>query len=149
MVGIIVLGISSASAIGLPKADDVKPILQVQNSEKLAPNSVGYTFSGMYAKKNESGYVVLGSLEGEYNMSSNTSGTFEGLWNTTGSNITGTFSGWYWGWFFMGQMQQDNTSTSNWFIGLQRVNATTNEFYAVMIIFGSSHMIRYAAGTYT
>lgn len=159
IVGILVLGIFSVSAIGMQKTDNIKSLhfqnstrLIPQNSKKLLTNTVnkistGGNFSGKFAKKNETGYVILGSLNGTYNKSSNYTGTFKGNWNTTSGNDSGAFSGWFWGYLFIGQIQQKNNS--HWFVGLYRVNATANEFGAVSIIFNSSWTVRYAAGTYT
>lgn len=150
IVGILVAGVSSASAIFITKAGNFKPLL-LQNSNKLLPKTVdklstGGNFAGQFAKKNESGYIILGSVEGTYNKSSNYTGTFEGVWNTTDGNMSGNMSGWFWGHFFMGQIEQNETS--NWFVGLYRVNETESEFGAVAIIFGP-YAVRYAAGTYT
>lgn len=151
IVGILVIGISSVSAVVLPKAENIGSQPPVPISKKLAPRTINQvstdgSFSGMFAKKNESGYVILGSLEGAYNKSSNYTGSFEGTWNTTDGNASGTMSGWFWGSFILGQIQQDENNS--WFVGLYRVNATASEFSAVTLIFGSSSAIRYAAGTY-
>ena len=109
--------------------------------------STGGNFTGNFAKKNETGYVILGSLNGTYNKSSNYTGTFEGLWNTTDGNMSGTMAGWFWGHIFLGSIKTDNSSY--WFVGLYGVNTTSNKFYAVSIIFNSSYVIRYAAGTFS
>jgi hypothetical protein len=102
-------------------------------------------FTGKFAKKNDTGYIVLGSLNGTYNKSSNYTGIFEGAWNTTDGNMSGTMAGWFWGYVFFGKIKSDNSSY--WFIGLYRVNTTSNNFYAVSVIFDSACIVRYAAGT--
>jgi hypothetical protein len=152
MVGILLVGISSASAIVLPKADDfrVRPFKQVTRkltSGRIDQNETGGNFSGQYAMKNESGFVFLGSINGSYEMSSNYTGTFEAIWNSTDGNESGNMSGWYWGQFYLGEIEYANDSY--WFIGIYRVNTSSNEFYSAAIIFSSPWIIRYAAGTYT
>ena len=151
IVGTLLIGMASASAIGLPKTDNkvFRPVQKV--AEKLTRNNIRQSsmdgnFSGQFARKNESGYVILGTVEGTYNMSGNYSGSFEGIWNTTDGNESGTMSGWFWGHFYLGQISVVNESY--WFIGLYRTNTTSSEFYTAAIIFTSPHLIRYAAGIY-
>jgi len=145
IVGILLLSLSSVSAITIPKATDNK-ILPIQKTRDLLPKTyektlTGGNFSGQFAKKNDTGYVILGSLEGTYNDS----GTFDGMWNAYDGNISGTMSGWFWSHIFIGQIEYSNNS--DWFVGLYNVNTTSNEFVAVSLIFSSPFMIRYAAGT--
>jgi hypothetical protein len=139
------------SAIILPKAGNIVSHLPQQTHKKLLRRSTDFNatagnFSGKFAKKNDTGYIVLGSLNGTYNKSSNYTGTFEGAWNTSEGNMSGTMDGWFWGHVFFGQIKSDNSS--NWFIGLYRVNTTSNNFYAVSVIFDSAYIVRYAAGTF-
>lgn len=61
--------------------------------------------------------------------------------------MSGTMAGWFWGHIFLGSIKTDNSSY--WFVGLYGVNTTSNKFYAVSIIFNSSYVIRYAAGTFS
>jgi hypothetical protein len=152
IIGMIVIGLSSVSASIIPKTENIKSRFSSSVIEKIDEryanvNSDNGNFSGMFAMKNESGYVILGSLEGTYQMSSNNSGTFDGIWNMTDDNLSGTMNGWFRARFFMGQIEQ-NTGESSWFIGLFRVNTTSNEFGAVALIFSSPCMVRYAAGTF-
>jgi len=152
IVGILLIGISSASAVVLPNADTfrIRPLKQVNRiltSENIGQTSTGGNFSGQYAMKNESGFVILGTINGTYEKNSNYSGSFEAIWNSTDGNASGTMSGWYWGCLFLGQIEYDNDSY--WFVGLYKTNTTSNEFYSVAIIFSSPWIIRYAAGIYT
>jgi len=151
LIGILLVGISSASAIVIPKANNngFGPILKV--TEKLAKNTIRQTsvegnFSGQFALKNESGYVFLGTVEGTYETSGNYTGSFDGIWNTTDENSSGAMSGWFWGHFYLGQISYDNDTY--WFVGLYRVNTTSSEFYTAAIIFTSPCLVRYAAGIY-
>lgn len=152
LVGILLVGISSASAVILPNVKNAvsKPIQKV--SENLFSNkNIGQTstegnFSGQFAKKNETGYIILGSINGSYQKTSNYTGMFDGMWNTTDGNSSGTMSGWFWGHFYLGEIELENDS--HWFVGLYRINETSNEFYTAAIIFTSPYLIRYAAGTY-
>ncbi len=152
MIGILLIGFSSATALVLPKADNfrLRPFKQVTKklvSENFGQTSTGGNFSGQYAMKNESGYVILGTINGTYEMSSNYSGSFDAIWNSTDGNESGDMSGWFWGALYLGQLEYANDSY--WFVGLYGVNETASEFYTVAIIFTSSWTIRYAAGTYT
>jgi len=152
IIGMLVIGISSVSASISPKAENMRSRVSQSVVNKLDDrivneNSEDGNFSGMFAMKNESGYVILGSLEGTYQKSSNISGSFDGIWNTTDDNESGTLNGWFWGSFLLGQIQQD-AGESSWFIGLYSVNTTSNEFAAVTLIFSSPYIVRYAAGTY-
>jgi len=152
IIGILVLSISSASAIILPKAGNLVNRAPLKINNKLTQkntflDSTEGNFTGKFAKKNDTGYIILGSLNGTYNKSSNYTGTFSGAWNTTNGSISGTMDGWFWGYVFLGTIKSDNSSY--WFVGLYRVNTTSNKFYAVSVIFDSSYIIRYAAGTFT
>jgi len=152
ILGMLIVGMSSVSASFIQKTEKISSRISSSVIEKIddriaRESQQDGNFSGMFAKKNESGYVILGSLEGTYNMSSNNSGSFDGIWDMTDENISGTFNGWFWGSFILGQIEQD-TGGSSWFIGLYRVNTTSNEFGAVALIFSSPCIIRYAAGTY-
>ena len=160
IIGMLVIGISSVSASIIPKSETIRsrflspviekadsPVIEKADNRMATENLNGGNFSGMFAMKNESGYIILGSLEGTYNKSSNYSGTFDGIWNMTDDNTSGTMDGWFWGSFLIGQIAQDS-GESNWFVGLYRVNTTSNEFGIVTLIFSSPNIVRYAAGTY-
>ncbi|UCF13355.1 MAG: hypothetical protein JSW06_03615 [Thermoplasmatales archaeon] len=152
IVGTLLMSMTSVSAIVLPKADNLKSPLSVVVKKTFPTTAVqtfnNGSFTGQFAKKNESGYVILGSLEGTYSKSSNYTGSFEGNWNTTTGSASGNMSGWFWGPLILGQIQ-NSTGESNWFIGLYHLNTTSSEFSAVAIIMGSWFGVRYAVGTYT
>ncbi len=104
------------------------------------------SFSGMFAEKNETGYVPLGTFSGTF--AGDDSGTFEGIWALDNGTASGSLSGWYWDHIFIGQMNTTGVEGSNWFFGLYRVNTTDNSFEAAAIIFGfDNYAIRYAMGT--
>jgi hypothetical protein len=152
ILGMLIIGMTSVSASLIPKTEKIRSRSSSSVVEKIddriaCESRQDGNFSGMFAKKNESGYVMLGSLEGTYNMSSNNSGSFEGIWDMTDENVSGTFNGWFWGSFILGKIDQD-AGNSSWFIGLYRVNTTSNEFGAVALIFSAPCIVRYAAGTY-
>ncbi len=152
LVGTLLVGISSASAIVLQNEKNAvsKPIQKISknlfSNKNIGQTSTEGNFSGQFAKKNETGYIILGSINGSYQKNSNYTGTFDGIWNTTDENSSGTMSGWFWGHFYLGEIELENDSY--WFVGLYRVNETSNEFYTAAIIFTSPYLIRYAAGTY-
>jgi hypothetical protein len=122
------------------------PHLGVQHSNHLLrhqnPSLMNDTFTGIFAMKNESGYVPLGTLSGTFSDYG-----FEGIWALDNGTASGTFSGEMWGYLCWGELQTDGSNESQWFAGLFRVNATDNSFQAVSIVFGyNGYAIRYAIG---
>jgi hypothetical protein len=122
------------------------PHLGVQHSNLLLrhhnPSLTNGTFTGIFAMKNESGYVPLGTLGGTFSDYG-----FEGTWALENGTASGTFNGYLWGYLCWGELQTDGSNESQWFGGLFRVNETDNSFQAVSIIFGyNSYAIRYAIG---
>ena len=106
------------------------------------PSLTNDTFTGIFAMKNESGYVPLGTLSGTF-----TTSDFQGIWALDNGTASGTFSGWLWGYLFWGELHTDGSNESQWFGGLFRVNETDNSFQAVSIVLGyNGYAIRYAIG---
>jgi hypothetical protein len=111
------------------------------------PTLTNGTFTGVFAEKNESGYIPLGDLSGTYNVGEWT-GTFVGTWSLYDGSASGTISGMVWSHLFYGQLNTTGSDESSWFIGLYRVNTTDNSFEAGAIVFGNDqHYIRYAMGS--
>jgi len=109
----------------------------------MRPTLTNGSFTGVFAEKNESGYIPLGNFSGTYQGS-----TFTGIWTLDDGSASGALGGWSFGYFFAGQMNTTGTNQSNWFFGLYRVNTTDNSFVAGAIIGGSNgHFIRYAMGS--
>jgi len=106
------------------------------------PSLMNGTFTGIFAMKNESGYVPLGTIGGTFSDFN-----FEGTWAFDNESASGTFSGWTWGPLCLGELQTDGSNESQWFGGLFRVNETDNSFQAVSIVLGDNgYAIRYAIG---
>ena len=147
LIGLVVLMLPTATAINFRNTNIIKP-QPVLNKINIRPTDINGTgnFSAMFAKKNDTGYVILGNIEGTYEFSSEYSGSFSGIWNTTSGDASGTLSGWFWGFIFLGSIQYDNES--DWFVGLYRINETSYEFGAIALILTSSFPIRYCAGTF-
>jgi len=102
-------------------------------------------FSGIFAMKNDTGYIPLGSMSGTYSVS-NSYGTFEGVWSLDSGNDSGTMTGYVWDHIFLGQLNS-TTGNSSYFVGLNRVNETDNSFVAVCVIFTQdNYVVRYAMG---
>ena len=142
---IVVLGICMV-LVAMPLTTAF-PLLGSNHITKLSrharPALANGTFTGVFAEKNESGYIPLGNLSGTYQGSS-----FTGIWTLDDGSASGALNGWSFGNFFIGQMNTTGTNQSNWFLGLYRVNTTDNSFVAGAIIGGSNgYFIRYAMGT--
>ncbi len=106
------------------------------------PSMTNGTFTGIFAMKNETGYVPLGTLSGTVSDEG-----FEGIWALDNGSASGTFNGWQWGYLCWGTLQTDGNNESHWFGGLFRVNETDNSFQAVSIVLGfNGYAIRYAIG---
>lgn len=117
----------------------------IQNPAR--PTFTNGTFSGVFAMKNESGYIPLGDFNGTYDVGG-WFGSFAGTWTMDEGNISGTMSGWVLGYIVYGILNTTGGNQSNWFLGLYRVNETDNTFKAGAIIFGDDqHYIRYAMGS--
>ena len=100
------------------------------------------TFSGIFAMKNDTGIVPLGTLSGT--ISDN---QFEGIWALDDGTASGTFNGWMWGYLCAGMVQTSGSNDSQYFVGLFRVNETDNSFQAVSIVFDfNGYAIRLALG---
>jgi hypothetical protein len=113
----------------------------------IRPTLTNGSYNGVYAMKNESGYIPLGELNGTYNIGE-WSGTFNGTWSQYDGNASGTISGWILSHLFFGQLYTTGSNQSSTFIGLYRVNTTDNSFEAAAILFGNDqYNIRYAIGT--
>jgi hypothetical protein len=117
----------------------------IQNPAR--PTFTNGTFSGVFAMKNESGYIPLGDFNGTYDVGG-WFGSFAGTWTMDEGNVSGTMSGWVLGYIVYGIINTTGGNVSNWFLGLYRVNETDNTFTAGAIIFGEDqHYIRYAMGS--
>jgi len=147
---IIVLGICAiltcmpmvtSSPINLFKHRGLTPRIALQTNG---------TFSGIFAEKNETGYNVLGNISGTYSAGVNWSfGTIEGIWTMNDGNGSGYFNGYMFHKFLFGQYNITG-GDSNWFIGVFKLNETSNEFKAISIVFTDDYpLIRYALGSYT
>jgi len=106
-------------------------------------------FSGVFAEKNETGFNILGNISGTYTTAGNFSyGSIDGIWTMNDGSASGNFSGYLFRRFFFGKYHVTGGNPS-WFIGLYRLNETSNEFQAISIVFGEdNYLIRYGIGTY-
>ena len=145
IVGFLLLGISLSTASTIEHKQD--HLIQNSLPKVLNRDVIEGTFTGQFALKNESGYVILGTVDGSYNKT-NYTGEFEGVWTLNDDGSTGTFQGWFWGSFFMGQIE--TTNGSDWFAGLSMVNETDNSYSAIILVLNEDYdyYIRYSAGTY-
>ncbi len=109
----------------------------------------GGNFTGVFAEKNDTGYIILGNISGTYIMGANWSlGSIDGIWTMDDGSASGNFSGYILHRFFFGQYHITG-GNSSWFIGLYKLNETTNEFKAISIVFAEdNYLIRYGIGTY-
>jgi hypothetical protein len=106
------------------------------------------TFSGVFAEKNETGYNMLGNLSGDYSMGPGPFGSFSGVWEMDDESAEGAFSGYIIYRFFLGQYNVTDSEQTGEFIGLFKVNQTSNEFMAISLVFtDAGHDVRYALGT--
>ena len=144
IVGICILLAAMPMTSALPLFN-LKPMNIIKNHAR--PTFTNGTFTGMFAMKNESGYVPLGEFNGTYDIGG-WFGTFNGVWTMYDGNLSGTMTGGVWGHLCYGQLNTTGSNESNWFIGMYRVNTTENTFLAGAIIFGDNqHYIRYATGS--
>ncbi|MFO7677487.1 MAG: hypothetical protein R6V50_03780 [Thermoplasmatota archaeon] len=105
------------------------------------------TFEGVFAEKNETGYVVLGDINGTYSKGPGPFGSFDGVWNMLDDSANGTFSGYIVSRFIMGQYEVNNSQETGNFIGLLNVNQSAMEFTAIALVFTDDGLlVRYAAG---
>lgn len=151
IIGLLILGIAAASTTAALPKENHKNFGLLNNLRKTLPGRTGTngTFTGAYALKNDTGYVILGSLAGTYFKQSQNYGTFEGTWTATNGTPAGYMNGYIYHAFLLGQYNITGANETGWFIGLHRVNTTSSEFQAVSIVFTESdYAIRYAAGTY-
>ena len=145
---LIVLGICALVAC-MPMMT-AAPSVGVKNF-RLQPRTLSRgigTFSGVFAEKNETGYNVLGNISGTYSMGSGLFGTLDGLWETNDMSVSGVFSGYIIHRFFFGQYNVTGGNETGYFVGLYKVNQTSNEFRAISLVFtDEGHVARYALGT--
>ena len=126
--------------------------LNLMKHRALMPKIIsqsGGNFTGVFAEKNESGYNMLGTMSGTYTTSFNWSlGTLSGVWAMNDGNASGDFNGYILHRLFFGEYNVTG-GESDWFIGLFRLNQTSNEFKAISIVFADdNYLIRYGIGTY-
>jgi hypothetical protein len=145
IIGFLLSGISLSTASTIEQNQE--HLVQKFLPKTLNRDVIEGTFTGQFALKNESGYVILGTVEGSYNKT-NYTGEFEGVWTLNEDDSTGTFQGWFWGSFFMGQIE--TTNGTDWFAGLSMVNETDNSYSAIILALDENYdyYIRYSAGTY-
>lgn len=141
---LVVLGISLLAMMPMAYAvPSHEPLL----GRHMQPSMVNGTFTGVFAEKNETGYVPLGNLSGTYDVT-NMSGTFTGIWNLLSGNGSGTMEGWIWGHIFLGQLTNTVTNQTSWFAGIYRVNTTASTFRAKAFVLGEDDfMVRYITGS--
>lgn len=143
VVGICIVLAAMPMTTALPLFN-LRPINLIQNAR---PSLTNGTFTGVYAMKNESGYIPLGEFAGTYEAWEYT-GSFVGTWTSYEGNASGAIEGWVWGHLFYGLINTTGSEESDWFIGLYRLNTTDNSFEAGAIIFGEDdYYIRYAMGS--
>lgn len=132
--------ILNASQINHFKHRGLKPSVSLQS---------GGTFTGEFAMKNETGFIPLGNMSGTYTQGVNwTAGTLTGVWALYDETASGDFNGHIFHRLFIGQYNVTG-GDSGWFVGLYKLNETTNEFKAISIVFaGENHFVRYGIGTY-
>jgi hypothetical protein len=153
VISILLLGITSAAATIVPQNKTTASptiLAKVLKPHRLDGNNTNGTFTGAFAKKNETGYVILGQLSGIYEKSWQWGGTFSGQWNLTNNTAQGYFQGYFFGYIYFGQINETGTNTTGWIAGLFNKNETINQFKTVAILSDNTdYMIRYAVGTYT
>jgi hypothetical protein len=143
VIGICIVLAAMPMTTALPLFN-LRPINIIQNARPALTNG---TFNGEYAMKNESGYIPLGVINGTYE-SWNWTASFVGTWTAYEGNTSGALQGWVWGHLFYGTYNTTGSQDSEWFIGLYRLNTTTNTFRAGAILFGEDdNFIRYAMGS--
>jgi len=71
----------------------------IQNPAR--PTFTNGTFSGVFAMKNESGYIPLGDFNGTYDVGG-WFGSFAGTWTMDEGNVSGAMSGWVLGYIVYG-----------------------------------------------
>lgn len=131
------LGVQHANQLQTATSTHTNHLLRHHN-----PSLTNDTFTGIFALKNESGIVPLGTLSGTFSDY-----TFEGIWALDDGTAAGTFSGGMWGYLCWGEIQTDGSNESQWFAGLFRVNETDNSFQAISIVFDfNGYAIRYVIG---
>jgi len=138
---IIVAALPMATASPILKSHQVNNLFRHERA--MLTNG---SFSGIFAEKNETGYVPIGTLSGTF--AGENTGTFEGVWALDNGSASGSFNGWYFSHIFLGQVNTTGVEGSSWVLGLYRVNTTDNSFEAAAILFGTdNYAIRYAMGT--
>jgi len=126
------------------------PLLGLRHSNHglrhSSPTLTNGSFTGVFAMKNETGYVPLGTFSGTY--TGEMFGSFIGTWALYNGSASGTFSGYCLSHLFFGWLNTTGSNQSNMFIGLYRVNTTDNSFEAGAIVFANDqYYIRYMMGT--
>jgi hypothetical protein len=141
---IAIIGISLL-LFAMPLSCASHPLQNIMSRHHRAMLTDG-NFSGVYALKNESGYVPLGTMTGTFS-SGNWSETFEGTWAAYDGNTSGTMEGMVWSHVFWGTVSVTQTNQTTMFIGLFDVNDTDNSFRAVSIVFTEENFtMLYALG---
>ena len=149
LVGIFVVAIPAASSISLSKVGRTS-IPSTPISAADVPEWADGNITGVYAMKNETGYEILGSLFGYYNIVWGNTGYYAGVWETLDGSSSGQFSGWFFYHIALGQYNTTGSNDTGGFIGLLRFNETDMTIKAVSLVTTEEdYVIRYALCSYT
>ncbi|MHA2367035.1 MAG: hypothetical protein ACXAC7_23990 [Candidatus Hodarchaeales archaeon] len=151
IVGIFVVSIPAASSLMLPRiARRNITTTPVQTTD--VPEWADGNISGVYAIKNETGqYEILGNLFGYYDLWwGNSSGSFEGTWETLNGSQSGQFAGWFFYQIALGYYNVTGSEESGGFISLIRINETDMSIQAVALVSNEDdYSINYALCSFT
>ena len=92
---LILVAMPMTTASPLLKSTPLKNLLQ--HGRPLLTNG---SFTGVFAEKNESGYIPLGTIDGTYTEQH----FFTGAWSLFDGSASGTIEGTYWGYIFWVQL---------------------------------------------
>jgi hypothetical protein len=145
LVGIFVVSIPTGSAMFFPRKIKNDPI-----STTDIPEWADGNITGVYALKNESGYVILGNVFGYYHRTFQYYGYYAGMWESLDGTQTGYFQGIFIGRLAIGQFNDTITGDTGNFFSLFRMNETDYTITAVALVYAiDDYDIRYSLCTYT
>ena len=134
----------------LPRAARNLNLIKGPVSTADVPEWANGNITGVYALKNETGYVILGNLFGYYHKWNNFTGYYAGVWESLDGTESGGFAGWFIGHLTLGQFNETATGEEGGYIGLFRINETDSTIRSVAIAAANDdHFIRYSVCTYT
>jgi hypothetical protein len=151
LVGIFVVSIPSASSLMLPRMAR-RHISTTPISTADVPEWADGNISGVFAQKNETGeYEILGNISGYYGFWwGNSSGSFEGTWETLDGSQSGCFAGWFFYHISFGYYNTTGSNDTGPFISIFRVNESDMTIKSLAILPGAGGaIIRYALLSYT